>query len=300
MSFAPLSTTTQQVAIAITDDNVVEAVENFTAALSSATPLGGRSIDTTDGASVGIVDNDTAVFSVGDVTVNEGDGTATLTVSSSNPIDIPLAIDVAYADGSTEASDFDHVTNVANFAVIRPYRNKSRSRLRMTMLLKPWRASQRQSALRRRWQAEASTQPTRQRSASSTIDTAVFTIDDVTVNEGDATATLTVRVSNPIDIPVDVDVAYTDGSTEPTDFDHTADLASFAALSTAAQQVTIAITDDSIIEASEDFTASLSTTTVLGGRSVNTSDAAIVTILDNDNAPLAIDDVTVDEDAAIK
>ena len=94
-TFAALSTAAQQITIDIADDNLVEAVESFTAALGTSTVLGDRSIDTADGASVDITDNDTAVFTVEDVTVNEGDAAATLTISVSNPIDVPIDIDVA-------------------------------------------------------------------------------------------------------------------------------------------------------------------------------------------------------------
>ena len=59
----------------ITDDNIVEATETFTASLSTATALGGRSVALTDTATGTITDNDTATFTIDDVTVDEAAGT---------------------------------------------------------------------------------------------------------------------------------------------------------------------------------------------------------------------------------
>ena len=75
MTFAALSTTPQTVSVPITDDNIVEATETFTASLSTATALGGRSVDLTDTGTGTITDNDTATFTIDDVTVNEAAGT---------------------------------------------------------------------------------------------------------------------------------------------------------------------------------------------------------------------------------
>jgi len=117
-------------------------------------------------------------------------------------------------------------------------------------------------------------------------DTATFTIDDVTVNEADGTMTFTVSLSNLIDIPIAIKVDYTDVSATGggTDYDSAQDTVTFAALSTTPQTVTVAISEDFLVEGNETFTASLSTTTALGGRSVSLSDTGTGTITDNDAA----------------
>ena len=61
-------------------------------------------------------------------------------------------------------------------------------------------------------------------------------------------------------------MSYADVSTTAGDFDHTADQVTFGALDVAPKTVTVAITNDNIVEATESFTASLSTATALGGR----------------------------------
>ena len=136
-------------------------------------------------------------------------------------------------------------------------------------------------------------------------DTAVYTINDVTVSEADGTLTFTISLSNPVDIEVAIDVSYADQTATGAaggvgaDYDNDLDQVVFAALDMSGKQVTVAITDDSIVEVAETFLASLSTATALGGRSIDVSDAGIGTIANDDanNAPVAVDDTyTTNED----
>ena len=85
-----------------------------------------------------------------------------------------------------------------------------------------------------------------------------------------------------------VDVTYADVTTAGGDFTHTAGQATFAAISTATQTVSVPIADDTLVEETETFTASLGTATVLGGRSVNLADTGTGTITDNDAATVSI------------
>jgi hypothetical protein len=117
-------------------------------------------------------------------------------------------------------------------------------------------------------------------------DTATYTIEGVTVNEADGTLIFSVATTNPVDIPVSIDVGYSDLSTLVDDFDHSGDTATFPALSTASQQVTVAITNDLLSEGTETFLAGMAfnsaTTAILNGRSVVATDTANGTIVDND------------------
>src|SRR5258708_373326 len=79
--------------------------------------------------------------------------------------------------------------------------------------------------------------------------TARYTINDVPVTEGacfffNDTATTEIYTLSLHDaLPI------SDGTTSAGDFDHTAGVAHFAANSTTSQPVTVAITDDNIVEA---------------------------------------------------
>src|SRR5262249_6045703 len=68
------------VSVRTSEDDLVEALETFRAILSTATPLGGRSVDLSDKGTGSIQDDDTAIFSINDATATEG-GDITFTVS---------------------------------------------------------------------------------------------------------------------------------------------------------------------------------------------------------------------------
>src|SRR5437773_1798385 len=99
------TTTAQQVTVAITNDNLVEATESFRSSLGTSTALRSRIVVPSLHDALPIFNDDAATFTINDVTVNEADSTATFTVSLSNPLDIPVTINVAYADITTSAGD---------------------------------------------------------------------------------------------------------------------------------------------------------------------------------------------------
>ncbi|APZ93398.1 beta strand repeat-containing protein [Fuerstiella marisgermanici] len=132
-------------------------------------------------------------------------------------------------------------------------------------------------------------------------ETATFTINDVTVNEGDGTLDFTLSLSNALDVAVDVDVSFVNVSTAAGDFNHDTQTISFAAGDNADKTISVPITEDSAPEASESFTASLviSSGTPVGARAVDVSDTGMGTITDNDDAsPLGDVDGDTDFDAS--
>lgn len=118
---------------------------------------------------------------------------------------------------------------------------------------------------------------------------AVFTIDDVTVDEGAGTLTFTITLDKALDIPVTVTVTFADNTATGggVDYDSTSQDVVFAAGETS-HTVTVSINDDNLIEATEDFFASLSTATPLGGRVVDLTDTGIGSITDNESATVSI------------
>ncbi len=75
------------------------------------------------------------------------------------------------------------------------------------------------------------------------------------MNENVGTATLTVSLSNPVDIATTVDVKYADVTATGggLDYDSTTDTVVFAAGKVAPQTVTVSIVDDSLTETLEVF-----------------------------------------------
>ena len=257
LTFPASSTASQQVTVTTNDDNVVEATETFIASLSTPTALGGRTLDLSDTGTGTITDNDTATFTIDDVTVTEG-GTITFTVTLSNPIDIPVQIDVNYGGGTATGggTDYDSATDSLTF----PASSTASQQVTVTTnddnvveATETFVASlSTPTALGGRTLDLSDT-------GTGTItdnDTATFTIDDVTVTEG-GTITFTVTLSNPIDIPVQIDVNYGGGTATGggTDYDSATDSLTFPASSTASQQVTVTTNDDNVVEATETFIA---------------------------------------------
>ena len=129
-------------------------------------------------------------------------------------------------------------------------------------------------------------------------DIAVFTVDDLVVNEGDGTGTLTVKISNKLEgISVPVTVNYTAiTASSPADFSPSgSQTLTFLPGSLASQTVTFTIVDDVLVEGLEGFGVSLSTTYANGPglHKVDTTDTAVVAIVDNDVALFTIQDVKV-------
>jgi len=301
VTFAAGDTVDKTVTVAITDDGIVELTEAFTASLSTATALGTRSTDLSDTGLGTITDNDAATFTINDVTVDEGAETATFTVSLDNALDIAVVVDVTYADVTATGlgADYDSAAGQVTFAAGETADKTVTVAITDDSIVE----------LTEAFAASLSTATalgTRSTdlndTGSGTItdnDAATFTINDVTVDEGAETATFTVSLDNALDTAVVVNVTYADVTATGlgADYYSAAGQVTFAAGDTADKTVTVAITDDSIVELTEAFTASLSTATALGTRSTDLTDTGLGTITDNDTATFTIDDVTVDEGA---
>ncbi|HEV2814905.1 MAG TPA: Calx-beta domain-containing protein [Solirubrobacteraceae bacterium] len=95
--------------VAIADDNVDEETERFRVAITNVIASGGPAPAVSDALGVGtIADNDTAIASIADTTVGEGAGTATLTVTLSNPSSRTVTVQYGASEGTaTDPEDFD-------------------------------------------------------------------------------------------------------------------------------------------------------------------------------------------------
>ncbi|MFV2068625.1 MAG: Calx-beta domain-containing protein, partial [Pirellulales bacterium] len=243
---------------------------------------------TTPGHTVTIQNTDTATVTVTGVVDAEENGPFNLQVALSAPVDATVDVDLSTLDiGDATGGGIDY-TDVVNQRV--SFAANSTGPIILPVTINDENiveADEDFEATLSNLVSSLIGSITLGANAASTIqntDSASISIDNVTVTEGDGTATFTVSISNPIDIPIVIDVNYTDVSTSTGDFDHTADQVTFAANSTTPQQVLVAITDDASPEPIETFTASLSTATALGGRSVDSTDTGTGTIFDNDVA----------------
>ncbi len=284
----PFGSTTATINVGTVSDSTVELDETFTITLDSIT--GNTALIGTASTAGGTIrNNDTATFRIDDVAVSESTGTVNFTVSLNNPIDIPVAIDVSYADVTTGAGDFDHGTDTVNFAA------GSTAAQTATVAITDDNTVELDETFTASMAINAGT-PVGARSVdvtdtgtgtiSSDNDTATFTIDNQTVSESAGSMTFTVSLDKALDTAVTIDVSYADGSATGggTDYDSATDSVTFPAGDTAAKTVAVAITADNTVEGAETFTANLAINagTPVGARAVNVSDTGTGTITNDD------------------
>ena len=271
--------TTQNVTVNTTADTTVEVDETFTATLAVLMD-GGRSvtISGTAGSATGtITNNDSAVFSIANVSAIEGNG-MTFTITLSNAVDVATSVTVTTANvtATTADSDYTGVTSqVVSFLAGQTSRtititttadNKVEANETFTATLGGLNDGGRNVTL-------SSTNG----AAIGTItndDAAVFSIANSTAFEGFGLV-FTVTLSNPVDVATSVTVSTTDGTamaTAATDSDYSAlvtRLVSFAA-GVILQTVTVNTNLDLKVEGDETLTATLGNLSN-GGRDVSLS-----------------------------
>ncbi len=289
---------TRAITVAVSDDAVTEATETFDVNLSNI--LGGGDVTISDGTGTGtITDNDASSVSIGDVTVNESDGSAVFTVTLTGAIQDALSVDYTTGDITAVAgSDFTVATGTVTF----PAGSSDGATETISVDIAD----------------DGLTEPTETFSVAlsnpvstgtATIGTGTGTgtildndassvaIGDVTVSESAGTASFTVTLTGSIQDALTVD--YTTGDVTAlsgSDYTSESGTVTFPAGSSdgATQTITIPILGDVITEPTETFTVTLSNALSTGSASITTG-TGTGTITDDDASSVAIDNVTVSE-----
>ena len=288
LTFSP-DQTSKTFAVAVKGDLIDELDERFHVDLSAAVVA-----EVADGHGVGtITDDDTAKLSVDDVSVTEGDsGTvdATFSVSSSNPSDRALAV---LASTAAEFSDagVDYVSKSSTLSFAPGETSKS-----FTVQVKGDLVDELTERFFVNLSAPVNAEIADGQGIGTILDddTARFSIDDVTVTEGDSgtvAATFTISSTNEADRPMLIEVATADGSAvAPGDYGSASTRHNFGPGETS-KAFTVFVNGDTVDELDETFKVNL---TPVG--SVVISDAqGIGTITDDDDAKVSIGDVSVTE-----
>ena len=137
--------------------------------------------------------------------------------------------------------------------------------------------------------------------ATATIadnDTATLTVTDATVNEAAGTISFSVTLDRAVQGGFTVDAAFAGGTASGgADYANATQTLTFAGTVGETQVVTLAIVNDAVVEATETFGVSLVNVTpaTAPAGSIDASDTATGSILDNDVATLTIADVTASE-----
>ena len=311
LNFAGNDGESQQITIDILEDDIIEATEDYTVTLSNPS-LSLVAINAAN-ATGNITDNDAnpgvtgLAFDPTEVTVDESAGTATFNVVLTGNFPQAFTVDFATSDGSaTAGDDYTAQSGQLNFAgndgesqqitidileddIIEATEDYTVTLSNPSLSLVAINAAN-------------ATGNITDNDANPGVTGLAFDPTEVTVDEGASTATFNVVLTGNFPQAFTVDFATSDGSATAGD-DYTAQSGqlNFAGNDGESQQITIAILEDDIIEATEDYTVTLSNPS-LSLVAINAANAT-GNITDNDANPgvtgLAFDptEVTVDEGA---
>jgi hypothetical protein len=293
--------TTKTVTVTITGDNKVEANETFNVNLSNI-QANGRNVTFADASALGTINNDdNASISIADMQVLEGNSGETnlvFTLTLSNPIDVATTVEATTANGSaTAGSDYTALTNqTVTF-------NAGATTATLTV----------------RVTGDTTLEPNE--NFTVTLSNAAAANRTVTINDGSATGTITnddgaslsianremvegnsgttnmvftVTLANgPATGNVTVNYATMAGSaTANTDYQTTTGTLTFSPGQTS-QQISVPINGDTTFEQNETFTVTLSSPS--SNATIATATATGTITNDDNNAQLAINDVTMVE-----
>ena len=309
ISFVGTDGEIQSITIDILEDDLIEFTEDFTVNLSNPS-LRLVNINTPN-ATGNIVDNDAEpgvtgiAFEATEVTVDEADGTATFNVVLTGNFAEPFTVDFATTDGTaTDTEDYTGQTGQLSFVgtdgeiqsitidILEDDLIEATEDYTVTLS----NASSTLVAIN----TPDATGNIVDNDAEPGVTGIAFEATEVTVDEADGTATFNVVLTGNFAEPFTVDFATSDGTaTDTEDYTGQTDQLSFTGIDGEIQSITIAILEDNIIEAIEDYTVSLSnaSSTLVA---INTPDAT-GNIIDNDAEPgvsgIAFEatEITVDE-----
>ena len=308
-TFAP-GATSVLVRTPITDDVIDENTEDFTL---TATRTAGTTTNASVTGTATITDDDgAAALSIDDVTRNEAAGTATFTVTLSAPSAMAITVNYATASGTaTSGADFSATSGTLTFAagelsqaITVPILNDAtfeNSETFTVALSIPANATIADGTGVGTILDEG-TGP-----GGTDNDAPVLAVSNVATTEGnDPFAVFAVTLSNPSSFATTVSLALANGTAVAADYGPGLEVstnggvtwtpsatATFAPGATSVL-VRTAVVNDAISETTEDFTL---TAMVTAGTTANPNATGTATIADNDVAALAINDVTVSEEA---
>ena len=293
LSFTGTKGETKTFTVSTDEDAVLEANETFTVGLTvSDTTL---SITATDTGTGTINNDDRAAVTVNNANASEGDD-ITFTVTLDEAVQGGLTVTPSYTNGTAASTDYTANTTALSFTGTKGE-------------TKTFTVSTKEDAV-----LEANETLTVGLSVSGTSlsvtasDTGTGTINNddgtaVTVNnanasEGDA-ITFTVTLSEAVQGGLTVTPSFTDGTAVAgTDYTENTTALSFTGTKGETKTITVATTEDAVVEAVKTFKVKLTVSNVPAGMTV-TGVNAIGTINNDDSAEVTVDDANAFEGDAI-
>jgi hypothetical protein len=292
--------TVKTIQIPVGEDTLAEGLEYFFINLSS--PVG-LNLDKPF-ATISIVDNDIGsrapIASVGDVTVDETDGFALVTITLDQSASVPVAVSYATANGSAAGgSDFATVSETVTF---NPGETARTIRIAITNDTGAEAAETFQfqltgiSGVTGAAIGDGSATVTIGASDRTTLATPTVSIDDMTFSEGETTGMMQIvfRLSAPSASQTSVNFSTSSSYANTLDYQNLSSTLTFEPGETV-KVVRVPVREDTGVEGAEQFFVNLS-----GANGLRIDkDFATITIADNDRgdrAPVAsVGDATVDE-----
>ncbi|MDW3194093.1 MAG: Calx-beta domain-containing protein [Cytophagales bacterium] len=282
----------------IVDDAILETNETVILTLSNP-------VNATLGANTTftytINDNDNAAVTIGDVALNEADGTVTVTATLDNAVQGGFDVDVTSADGtaSTSAGDYTAVNETLTFAG-----TAGETQTFMVNVTDDATVEVAETITLSLSGLTTSAPVDITDDATVTInndDAAVVTIADVTADENSGTQTITATLDVAVDGGFAFDVFTTDGTATVADSDYSSTAGStltFSGNAGETQTLNLSGLGDTKVEADETFTIAMRN---LGFSSftaaeIDITDVATYTITNDDAAAITIGDVSGNED----
>ena len=296
------ATATQTITVDTTDDAVFETPERFAVNLSNA--VNGT---IADGQGIGtITDNDAAPsFAISHVTLAEGSNGTTafiFTVTMTGATGQPVSVDFATADGTATTASGDYVAQSGTLTFAATAAGTSTQTITVLVNGDTTFENNQEFFVNLSGATNGATISDGQGVGTITNDDAapVISINDVTVSEAAGTATFTVTRTGASEFDSTVTFVTADGTAVSTgnepgtpDFTAAAGAVTIAAGgATGSQTITIALNDDGVYEAAEQFAVNLTAVT-----NASFLDAqGIGTVINDDAAPtIGVSDVTIAE-----
>ena len=288
------SSQTQTISIRIYGDTLLETNETFGIQLLNVT---GHARIADPEATITIENDEEATISINDAIIDEDAGSISITVSLDHPIDTSISVDYATADQTANsANDYTTTTGTLTFSpeiqsqtIVIPITDTDLVEWDETFLVN---LSGLQTNGRNVVLGDAQ--------AVITIhdnDQAAISINDTTINEDAGSVSITVSLDHPIDTSISVDYATADQTANSAnDYTTTTGTLTFSP-EIQSQTIVIPITDTDLVEWDETFLVNLSGLQTNGRNVVLGDTQAVITIHDNDQAAISINDTTINEDA---
>nr|WP_319399486.1 Calx-beta domain-containing protein [uncultured Carboxylicivirga sp.] len=275
----------QTFSVALNDDNIVELDESFEVSLASSNPLVGAD----DKATVTITDNDgTAKVTVTNINIDENQN-ASFNLTLDKNVQDGFSIDYATENGSANAGT-DYVSASSN-VVFSGTQGESHT---ITIVVNDDNLVEATEDLLVNFSSSNTLVNTVAQAKATITDNdgvAVLTIGNIEFDEN-GSGSFNVNVDKAVQGGFDVDYSFTDiTATGSIDFQETTSTLNFDGTANQTISFSVAAIDDNLVESSESFGVSLSTTSDL----VDASATATGTINDNDAASISVSDVTIIE-----